>query len=603
MSKRKIALIHSPEIYADQGQGVQFAPVWAYTLAAFIDESIWDIHIVDLTLQSREEIPECEIFAFSGINQDLPAIRKTHDYLKNKFSKASFILGGPITWSFDQSGKLSDLDAFNYLFILDGEETFPRFLKEWHEGLPPKDRIIRASRANLEHSRPMRFDLLQKNAHRYYGGVVEVSRGCPFLCEFCDIRVLPQNNQSNVKDPKLIVSEVEAFHKMGIHQIQFACDNFIGDLSWAREVVDALCEWTERTGAQVALYTWLTINISDHPDLMLKMRQAGFTSFFIGVESFNHSSILETSKLQNKNGGNQMVEALRRVHSYGFIVVPGLIFGFDSDGPDMFELMLDGIRNSGLLGGDPTFLIALPGTPLYRRMKRTGRLIDYSDPNSEVKLEKSRISKVESNIHYLQPREFLIRGFMHFAKIFTSGSFNYERFHNHVRIITESDHVTAPHSIGYGNLGKFLHFQFSSWNNFTRFMKRITLLMKPSNFWAILRGFTLVIRHSARYPGLRNHFFFWVFLWSNVLMKYHRLQPSEFNVHSIDSDYDLNRLWNYAREHRPEAEEPLQGGRNSNGVKVALQFKSTEKALDQLHSRFDSKEGISFSEKLTEYLP
>jgi radical SAM superfamily enzyme YgiQ (UPF0313 family) len=30
--------------------------------------------------------------------------------------------------------------------------------------------------------------LLDKTIDSYYGGIIEVARGCPFLCEFCDIR-------------------------------------------------------------------------------------------------------------------------------------------------------------------------------------------------------------------------------------------------------------------------------------------------------------------------------------------------------------------------------------------------------------------------------
>ena len=107
---------------------------------------------------------------------------------------------------------------------------------------------------------------------------------------------------------------------------------------------------------------------------MVKMRKCGFDMLFIGIESFSKNSLLETAKVQNT--ATDMVSVVREIQSYGFIVVAGLIFGFDSDTDASFQVTLDGLRDSALLSGDPSLLTALPGTPLYRRMKLSGRLRD-----------------------------------------------------------------------------------------------------------------------------------------------------------------------------------------------------------------------------------
>ena len=89
------------------------------------------------------------------------------------------------------------------------------------------------------------------------------------------------------------------------------------------------------------------------------MRRAGFDMLFIGVESFSRNSLLETAKVQNL--APDMVRVVRKIQSYGFIVVAGLIFGFDSDDETCFETMLQGLKDSALLSGDPSLLTALPG--------------------------------------------------------------------------------------------------------------------------------------------------------------------------------------------------------------------------------------------------
>ena len=293
----KITFVHSPIIHYDQNYGTLFSPMWAYTLAAYVPDD-WDIEVVDCIVHDQNSIGSSDVFAFSGINQDFDSIRITHDLLKGKYPDATYILGGPITWSMEQEGKFDLLNYFDYLFILDGEQTLPDFLDRFaadRDSLTEK--IIRAERFPVGQARQIRFDLYRDQAAQYYGAVIEVSRGCPFLCEFCDIRVLPGNNRANNKAPELIVSELDEYHKLGITQFQFACDNFIGDISWARECVDTIIEWKERTGAKISIFTWLTINLGNYPELMEKMRRAGFSILFIGIESVNQNSLLEYMNL------------------------------------------------------------------------------------------------------------------------------------------------------------------------------------------------------------------------------------------------------------------------------------------------------------------
>ncbi len=594
MTRKKVNLIHSPQVYYEQNQGTHFIPIWAYTLSAYIPTD-WDVKIFDLSCHPDISIPPADVFAFSGINQDFPSIQMAFQKLKTIYPQSVFVLGGPIVWSFEKDGRLGQLDFFDHLFVLDGEETFPQFLQQLgRENSPKPEKIIRTERFSVEKAKKMRFDLLKQDADQYYGGVVEVSRGCPFLCEFCDIRVLPQNNEAHNKQVDLIIEELDAYYRLGIRQIQLACDNFIGDPVWADHCVDAILAWVQKTGARVALYTWLTVNISKFPNLMIKMRKAGFNSLFIGVESFNANSILETAKVQNHNDKNEMIEALKHIQSFGFLVVPGLIFGFDNDRRSLFEDTLDGVLQSGLLGGDPTFLLALPGTPLYERMKRTGRLIEYHEGSDMVPLHKERVSKIETNIRYVQPHEFLVRGFMQFIKKFNDADYVYQRFERHVSLMMTSEHFIPSHSVGYGNLGQYLKFQFSSWSNFQKMFSRGFLFLHPRRFVTVLKGLWLVTRYFPKYPGLKNHFSIWLFFWSNLLIKYRDLKMEDFKIHSIDQGYDVEKIWNDSNYIDTTL---LASGRNPDNVKVADQSKRTKEAMARLRQNLNGKHPADYFSK------
>ena len=542
--------------------------MWAFTLAAHVPDS-WEAVIVDSIFESTAGIGPSDVFAFSGINQDVDCIRRVHDELKDRYPEATFIVGGPITWSLEQERKLDILEYFDFIFVLDGEETLPRFLIDLDSGnIDPLLKIIRTDRFSLTKARKIRFDLYRPKADHYYGALVEVSRGCPFLCEFCDIRVLPGNNQSHTKNIDLIIEEMDEYYKLGITQFQFACDNFIGDIVWARKCVDAIIEWKQRTGAKIAIFTWLTINLYKMPDLMQKMGDAGFSILFIGIESVNQNSLLETAKVQNNLALDQ---AVRTIQSYGFIIAPGFIFGFDSDTEHVFDETLDFLKNSGLIGGDPSFLMALPGTPLFARMKKAGRLID--EDTATVR------NKITTNIRYLLDAGAMVDGFIYFMETYTSPEFQLARYKNHVSMLMESDTLISQEGSGYGSPLEYIQLQFKDMSRLKDLFRRIFFITKkPLVLWAVLQAWWLTKKCTRQYPGLGLHFNYWVYVWTNMAVKYRGLNIKDFAISSVGADFDISTIIESMGKEGASSDAPHVKG----DVKVSHQRRYTEKALRKL---------------------
>src|SRR5271165_7484866 len=98
MVPHTITFVHAPLFQRDQNDGALFGPLWAYTLAAHVPAS-WVVSIVDCMRQDPGTIGSARVFAFSGTNQDIGSIRSVQAELKAKYPEATFILGGPITWS------------------------------------------------------------------------------------------------------------------------------------------------------------------------------------------------------------------------------------------------------------------------------------------------------------------------------------------------------------------------------------------------------------------------------------------------------------------------------------------------------------------------
>lgn len=581
--RRSITFVHSPLVDFGQNYGARFVPLWAFTLAAYVPKS-FATRVIDCTREDPAKLPYAEVFAFSGINQDLESLLAVQALLEARHPQALFILGGPITWSFQQEGRLELLDAFDYLFVLDGERTLPLFLEALEAGtLGTLPRVLSAERFDLGHARPLDFDLYRRSvaADSYYGATLEVSRGCPFLCEFCDIRSVPGNNRANNKPVSLIIEELDRYLALGITQFLFVCDNFIGDPSWARECAEAIVRWRERTGARPSIFTWLTLNLAKQPELMKALRRAGFSVLYIGVESANPDSLRETAKLQNL--GDSAL-ALRQIHACGFVVAPGLIFGFDSDTPSVFDDTLELIAEAGLIGGDPSFLSALPGTPLFERMRRTGRLVLHPH-------EATKRTKIATNVGYLQDPALLSRGFMRFMAELTSPTYQLRRFRRHLELIVSSEDYVESGGVGFGSPWQYLRLQWAQAETRQMLVARLAyFVLKPRHWLSALTGFMLWRRAERTRPGLGVHFYFWLYFWSNLALKYRDLQSSDFALHAAppglglaDVARDAAALVSAERLRQPRS-------------KASRQASSTSRALERLAASNEGERGAAASE-------
>ncbi|MFA6237332.1 MAG: radical SAM protein [Bacteriovorax sp.] len=518
------------EIEKSQMFGIRYMPVWAYTLASYIRKiPNVEIFLYDTRHQDRAKTPEADIFLISGINQDFSAIISYERTLRKLHPKAKLILGGPIVSSYKLVGKIESLFAFDHLFMGDAENAVTAFIQDLILKKPLGKIINNASKFALSEAIPIDFELLKKNKEHYYGGVIEVSRGCPFLCEFCDIRTKPNNNTTNNKSIDVILEELEQYSALGIRDILFACDNFIGDHVWAEMVCDKIIEWRKNNNVELHIYTWLTINLAYFPRLMKKMKLAGFDMFFIGVESFGLAQLLETAKVQNTK--TDITESIKTIQSHGFIIVAGLIFGFDTDPEDAVQVALDGIKNSGVISGDPSLLTALPGTPLFSRIKHSGRL-------REGKIGLGG-KKYATNILYLRDKDKMISDFIYFTTEFNRPSYQYSRYSVFISTV-----IPGPKNMkgasGYINVLQLWKMIKRNPDAIFSFAKRVfSVINTPAKIFYTAKALILTIKMPQ---AKMTYFYFWLFNWSNSVLKYGNLKSKDFDIESVNKSYELKNI-------------------------------------------------------------
>ena len=103
----------------------------------------------------------------------------------------------------------------------------------------------------------------------------------------------------------------------------FVDDNFIGNKRSVKQALPAIAEWNQRRGRPFRFFTEASINMADDDDLLRMMREAGFISVFIGIETPDEDGLKSALKLQNTR--RDMLESVRHIQSYGLEVMAGFI--------------------------------------------------------------------------------------------------------------------------------------------------------------------------------------------------------------------------------------------------------------------------------------
>lgn len=214
-----------------------------------------------------------------------------------------------------------------------------------------------------------RFDLL--DPERYQRFTVQTQRGCPLACEFCaaSMRLSPK---FRTKPVKKVIDEIR--HLKDLYSrpfIEFADDNTFADRKHGKELMLALAK------EDVRWFTETDISVAEDEDLIKMMRDAGCAQVLIGFESPRASTLdgVELKSNWKSRRTDKYLESIETIQKHGITVNGCFILGMDGDGADSFDHVYDFVNRSGVYDVQLTYLTPFPGTPLYERLSREGRII------------------------------------------------------------------------------------------------------------------------------------------------------------------------------------------------------------------------------------
>jgi hypothetical protein len=89
-------------------------------------------------------------------------------------------------------------------------------------------------------------------------------------------------------------------------------------------------------------------------------------------------------------GVEQYRDKIARLHAHGLMVAATFILGSDGDGPDAFERTASFVLDSGVDLAHFGLLIPTPGTDVFSRLSREGRMLIHDFPADYATLDLNR---------------------------------------------------------------------------------------------------------------------------------------------------------------------------------------------------------------------
>jgi len=332
-----------------------FPPLGLATLAAYMNDndeiSLQDEHVETLDLNDEPDLVVIQVYITSAY--------RAYQLADHYRAKGAYVcLGGLHVTSLPEEAE-AHADT---IFIGPGEDTWPAFLKDYRVNRPQKQYI--STIRTLDNLPFPRRDLIKRNLYLVPNSIV-VSRGCPYVCDFCYKEAFFKGGKSfyTLKVDRAL-AEIESLP--GKH-LYFLDDHLLGNPRFAGSLFEGMIGtgrlWQAAGTVQSVLKS----------GLLEKAVASGLRSLFVGFETLNPANLVQQHKYQNLN--RDYSTTIKRLHDLGVMVNASFVFGMDDDDKNVFDRTVEWAIKQGIETATFHILTPYPSTALYKRIVAEGRLI------------------------------------------------------------------------------------------------------------------------------------------------------------------------------------------------------------------------------------
>jgi anaerobic magnesium-protoporphyrin IX monomethyl ester cyclase len=292
----------------------------------------------------------------------------------------------------------------------EGHETFPEMIEAIEQGVTDFSHILGLSWKNADgkhiHNpdRPFcdqsvfeKLPIPDIKLIHGYGKLTSVpvltQWGCPDNCEFCSV-IQMCGRKIKHRAVESILTELKQL--IGIYgpsvSIFFCADNFFAQQSQAEELLRGIIDrkLVVEGGLQMRIDTVCNKKLEVDDELLSLMYEAGIKMVYLGLESPNQETLDSYGKRLTIRQIEVGVRALakKKFHTHGMFVLGG-----DTDDKTVFKKLVKFARRIKVHTVQFINLMPLPGTPLYYRYEREGRILtkDWNKYNGQFAVTKPRL--------------------------------------------------------------------------------------------------------------------------------------------------------------------------------------------------------------------
>jgi radical SAM superfamily enzyme YgiQ (UPF0313 family) len=232
-----------------------------------------------------------------------------------------------------------------------------------------QSRYVSRDEFSLDDAPMPRFELL--DIDKYNRLTVQTSRGCPLRCEFCASSIL-LTRRYKLKPVSKVLAEIDRIREFWIRPfVEFADDNSFVHRAYWKELLPELQK------RKLRWFTECDLRVYEDCELLDLMHASGCAEILIGFESPFEQGLagIELKSDWKHRRWGEYREAIQRIQSRGIRVNGCFVLGLDGHTTEVFDAVYEFARDSELYDVQITISTPFPGTPLYTRLKDTGRLI------------------------------------------------------------------------------------------------------------------------------------------------------------------------------------------------------------------------------------